>query len=220
MACDTPQGWLSYLIWPRRCPACGQRRNIRIWVVEGFYILASVLLVLYPPYKIGTILGMVVLAYFGTVVLIDLEYRLIMHPVSLGGAGLGLIIGVVRVGWAEALIGGVVGYGIMVVLYMLGYVIIKLVGRIRGQAVNDVALGYGDVNLSGVLGLMLGYRLIIYALLTAVVVGGVVSLVYLIIKVATRKYQAFMALPYGPFLVFGAVIFIYFRDQVLALLGG
>jgi len=189
-------------------------------VVEAFFIAASVLLMLYPPYRIGYLIGLVVLVYFGAVVLIDLEYRLIMHPVSIVGAVLGLGVGVMRVGWTKALLGGVVGFAIMGLLYLLGVALIKLVSRARGRPVNDVALGFGDVNLSGVLGLMLGSPLVIYALVAAVLTGGVVSLVYLIIKLITRRYQAFMALPYGPFLVLGAVIFIFFRDLVLALIGG
>ena len=218
--CDTTQTWLNYLVWPRKCPVCGQRRRLRVWLVEGFFILASIFLILYPPYKIGYLLGLVVLAFFGLVVLTDLEYRLIMHPVSLVGAFIGLGVGVLRVGWVQALLGGVLGAVIMGLLYLLGVMLIKLVDRARGRPVNDVALGFGDVTLSGVLGLMLGSPLIIYALVAAILLGGVVSLVYLIIKLVTRKYQAFMALPYGPFLVFGAAIFIYFREQLLGLIGG
>lgn len=85
---------------------------------------------------------------------------------------------------------------------------------------DDVALGFGDVNLSGVLGLMLGWPIILFGLGVAVLIGGAVSLVYIIVKLITRRYQALMALPYGPFLVLGAVLFIYFRDLVIALTGG
>ena len=62
-----------------------------MWIVEVFFIVASVFISYSPPNKLGYWLGMVVLAYFGVVVLIDLEYRLIMHPVSLFGAVLGLL---------------------------------------------------------------------------------------------------------------------------------
>ena len=189
-------------------------------MVEVFYILASVISGYSPPDQLGYILGIVVLAYFGVVVLIDLEYRLIMHPVSIFGAVLGLIVGILRVGWVKALIGGVAGFGIMWLIYMLGILIIKLIDRARGRPVNDVALGFGDVNLSGVLGLMLGWPLIIFSLVVAVLIGGVVSLIYIVIKLITGKYHAFMALPYGPFLVLGAVILIYFRDLVLKVFGG
>jgi leader peptidase (prepilin peptidase)/N-methyltransferase len=188
--------------------------------VEVFYIVASIWISYSPPHGLGYWLGMIVLAFFGVVVLIDLEYRLIMHPVSIIGAGLGLIVGIMRVGWLKALVGGVVGFGVMWLLYMLGVLIIKLINRRRGQSVNDVALGFGDVNLSGVLGLMLGWPLILVGLVVAVLIGGLVSLIYIIVMLITRKYQAFAALPYGPFLVIGAVALIYFSDYILAFLGG
>jgi leader peptidase (prepilin peptidase)/N-methyltransferase len=218
--CDTTQSWVNYLLWPRRCPTCHQPRNIRVWVVELFYIAASIFISYSPPNRLGYWLGMIVLAYFGIVVLIDLEYRLIMHPVSIVGAVLGLVIGFLRVGWIRTLEGGVVGFGIMWLLYLFGALIIKVVNRRKGQQVNDVALGFGDVNLSGVLGLMIGWPLVLVGLVVAVLVGGLVSLIYIIIKLITRKYSAFMALPYGPFLVLGAVLLIYFQDLVKVLIGG
>jgi leader peptidase (prepilin peptidase)/N-methyltransferase len=154
------------------------------------------------------------------VVLIDLEYRLIMHPVSLFGAALGVIVGILRVGVGKTLLGGVVGFAIMWLFYQLGVLIIKLVNRRKGEPVNDVALGFGDVNLSGVLGLMLGWPLILLGLVVAVVLGGLISLIYILVMLVTRKYHAFAALPYGPFLVIGAVLLIYLQDLVQLLVGG
>jgi leader peptidase (prepilin peptidase)/N-methyltransferase len=217
--CDTNQSWVNYLVWPRQCANCGYRRNRRVWLVEGFYVIASVLLALYPPARIGYVLGLIVLGYLGLVVLTDLEYRLIMHPVSIFGAGLGLVVGFINVGWWKTLLGGVAGFAVMGVFYILGALIMKLVSR-RRQLVDDIALGFGDVNLSGVLGLMLGWPVILFGLFVAVFIAGFVSLIYIIVKVLTRKYQAFLALPYGPFLIIGAAIFIYFKDLVLQLIGG
>jgi leader peptidase (prepilin peptidase)/N-methyltransferase len=218
--CDSNQKLFSYFIWPRKCPVCSHARGYRVWITEICYIVASILISQYPPRGLGYLMGMVVLVYFGVVVLIDLEYRLIMHPVSLVGAVIGLVVGIMRVGWMKALIGGLVGFGIMWLLFMIGVLIIRLIDRARGRPVNDVALGFGDVNLSGVLGLMLGWPLILVSLIVSVLIGGLVSLIYIVFKLITGKYSAFMALPYGPFLVIGAVIFIYFGDLVLKILGG
>jgi prepilin signal peptidase PulO-like enzyme (type II secretory pathway) len=220
IVCDTDQNWINYLVWPRQCPNCQQRRSIRVWIVELFFIICSVFISISPPHKIGYWLGMVVLAYFGVVVLIDLQYRLIMHPVSLFGVALGLVVGFLRVGWMRTLIGGVAGFVLMWLIYQLGVLLMKLINRRRGQPVNDVAFGFGDVNLSGVLGLMLGWPLILVGLVVAVLIGGLVSLIYILVMLVTRRYQAFAALPYGPFLVLGAVVLIYFTDLVAALLGG
>ena len=67
---------------------------------------------------------------------------------------------------------------------------------------------------------MLGWPLILIGLVVAVLIGGVVSLIYIIVMLVTHKYQAFSALPYGPFLVFGALILIYFQAVLAALVGG
>jgi prepilin signal peptidase PulO-like enzyme (type II secretory pathway) len=80
------------------------------------------------------------------------------------------------------------------------------------------ALGFGDVNLSGVLGLILGWPLILPTLFLSILIGGVVSLVYMLTMLAFRRYQLLMAIPYGPFLVSGAVLLIFFRDSVLSRL--
>jgi leader peptidase (prepilin peptidase)/N-methyltransferase len=218
--CDTTQAWSNYLVWPRKCPTCGLRRNLRVWLVELIFMVASVLLSFYPPAKLGYWLGLILLAYLGVVVLVDLEYRLIMHPISILGGILGLVIGWLNVGWWRTLLGGVVGFAIMGLFYLIGIFIMKQVSRRRGQLVDDVALGFGDVNLSGVLGLMLGFPVIIVGLGVAVFIAGIVSLGFIIVKLITRQYHAFMALPYGPFLVLGAVVLIYFRDLLLQLIGG
>lgn len=217
--CDSRQSWRSYFIWPRICPVCGHKRGLRVWIVEAFYVLASVLLSLHSPDHIGYWLGLILLGFFGVVVIIDLEYRLIMHPVSIFGAVLGSVVGILRVGWLKTLEGGAAGFAVMWLLYMLGVLIIKLVGKARGQPVNDVALGFGDVNLGGVLGLMLGWPLILVGLVVAVLIAGVVSVVYILIKLIRGQYQALMAIPYGPFLVTGAGLLIYFSDALLKLLG-
>jgi prepilin signal peptidase PulO-like enzyme (type II secretory pathway) len=220
LKCETVQGWLNYLFWPRQCIACKKRRSWRTWAVELIYILITLWLWKSPPEELGFVVGLIVLVYFGVVVVIDLEHRLILHPVSIFGAVMGLIVGVYLHGWGRTLLGGAAGFGIMWLLYLLGEAILKLVARLRGQRVNDVALGFGDVNLSGVLGLIIGWPAILVALVLAVFIGGVVSLFYLALMVVMRKYHMFLALPYGPFLVAGAVLVLYFREAMLQIFGG
>ena len=211
---------VNYWLWPRRCPACGKRRSWRVWLVEALFAALAVWLWHTPPATIGFWGGWLLLAYFGVVVVIDMEYHLILHPVSLVGAVIALALGWMLNGLPNTLIGGVVGFGAMWLLYMLGELVLRLAARLRGQTVDDVALGFGDVNLSGVLGLLLGWPGILVGLVLAIFIGGAVSLVYIVGMVVTRRYKMFMALPYGPFLVAGAVMIIYFRDAVIGYLQG
>jgi len=161
--------------------------------------------------------GLLILAYFGIVVVIDYEHRLILHPISVVGAGIGLFIGSYLHGIGSALLGGVVGFGSMLLLYWLGEILLRLAARLRGQTVDDVALGFGDVNLSGVIGLLLGFPGVVLGLFLAILIGGAVSFLYLVFMLVLRRYRMFMALPYGPFLVSGAVILLFFRNFIASL---
>lgn len=217
--CDTAQPLVRYFFWPRKCQHCETRRAYRAWWVEVIYVAVAMWSWNNPANKLNFLLTWLCLIYFGVIVVIDLEHRLIMHPVSWVGVGLGLVVGTARNGWLETLIGGAVGYASMWLLYWLGELIIKGLARIRKQALDDVALGFGDVNLSGVLGLMLGWPLILPGLVLAILIGGLVSLVYMIVMLSLRRYRLFTALPYGPFLIAGAFWLLFFGESILSLLG-
>jgi hypothetical protein len=44
----------------------------------------------------------------------------------------------------------------------------------------------------------------------AIILAGVVSLLYLVLAAVTRRYQAFTFIPYGPFMIAGAAALIFF----------
>ncbi|MCK5316124.1 MAG: prepilin peptidase [Anaerolineales bacterium] len=219
LTCEDEQNWANYLIWPRHCPSCGHRRSRRTWIVEILYVSASLWLWLSPPSNFNFTIGLILLIYFGIVTVIDLEYRLILHPVSLFGAALGLFIGIYLHGVKSTLLGGVVGFSVMFLLYYLGILFMRWLSRRRGEIAEDEeAIGFGDVNLSGVIGLLLGWPGIVAGLILTILLAGVVSFIYLLFQLISRRYQAFMAIPYGPFLVASAVILLYFIDTFKELI--
>jgi leader peptidase (prepilin peptidase)/N-methyltransferase len=142
-----------------------------------------------------------------------------MHPVSIFGAVLGLGVGTWLHGFTATLIGGAAGFAIMFGLYMLGSLFARGISRLRGEALDEDALGFGDVNLTGILGLILGWPGITMGLVFAILLGGLVSGIYMLAMLLTRRFKAFTAIPYGPFLIAGAMLLIYFRTSILELLG-
>lgn len=221
--CGTPFAWADYLTL-RACHSCGERRSLRTWLVQILTIASFVYLWLFPSKALGIPLGMIVLIYFGIIIVIDLEHRLILHPTSLFGAILGLIVGTYIhsridgfwLGLGKSLLGGVFGFGVMFLLYQFG----TLVARIRarrmqtaGQADDEEeALGGGDVYLAGVLGLMLGWPFIWNALLLGVLLGGIVSIVFLLTLLVRQRYssEALMTfIPYGPYFIISALYILF-----------
>jgi len=86
--------------------------------------------------------------------------------------------------------------------------------RKRGEDIDEVALGFGDVNLAGVIGLLLGWPGVIAGVFLAIIIGGAISGLFLLLQLFRKRYEAFQALPYGPFLVISVVLLLYYSQFV------
>jgi leader peptidase (prepilin peptidase)/N-methyltransferase len=214
-ACQTKVKWSDYLFF-RECSHCGKRRNLRTFIIQFLMVVATVWIWIFPGQALPFPLGFILLIFLAVVLIIDLEHRVILHPISIIGAILSLAIGIflrsgqsLTFGITSTLLGGATGFGIMLVFYFLGEVFVKRMAKKRGLSSDEVALGFGDVNLSGILGLLLGWQLIFVCLFFAILVGGLVSLVIIVGMLIAKKYKAFTAIPYAPFLILSAVYFLF-----------
>jgi len=196
------------------CQQCGARASVRHKIVWMFGPLLAGLLYIFPIESLGNFGALLWLIYFGLVVVIDMEYRLILHPVSLVGAFLGFIFGSLNHGVLNTLIGGAAGFGIMLIFYYLGELFVRILSKSRGEEISEIALGFGDVNLAGVIGLLLGWPGVGGGIFLALILGGIFSGIYLVVQLINKKYQAFQALPYGPFLVLSVVMLFYISQMV------
>ena len=101
----------------------------------------------------------------------------------------------------------------MLAFYVMGIGFIKITSKLRGP-IDEVALGFGDVNLSCVIGLILGWPGIGAGLIITLLLSGIISLIYILYKIARKQYRPDLALPFGPFLVASAVFLIYLKDTI------
>jgi leader peptidase (prepilin peptidase) / N-methyltransferase len=217
-SCGREQSWIMYLFWPRNCPHCHQPRKWRTWLVEAVIIMFTLWLWVDPTPSLGFIIGLIVLIYFATVIVIDLEHHLILHPTSVVGGILGIGVGIWRHGVLETLLGGLAGLGFMFALYLFGVLFVRFVVRRNRESFSEEALGFGDVILGAILGLFLGWPGVLGGLFLAILLAGLASLVYIVITALFRRYRAFTFIPYGPFLIFSAAALIFLNDTILSLL--
>lgn len=214
--------------WHGQCEGCGRPRPARaVWVeialAVGFGGLwgwanspaaSSQVALGHSPADVFAA-GALVLSALTLITVIDIEHRLILWRTVWPSAILFAIIGVWLRGWERTLLGGVVGYGVVWVLYLFGFVFSAAVARWRGQPLDEIAFGGGDVNLAGLIGLLVGWAGIVLALFIAVFAGGFYALGFMLVQAARRRYNPYTAIPYGPFLVFGGAV-VYAFGPLLA----
>lgn len=204
--------------WPLTAQAVGEYiHSPRKFVVHIALLLASIYIFQNPPGDFSPYLLAFVLAYFALVAVIDIEHRLVLHPVSIFGALTLGAIGIVRHELLPTLLGGAAGFLLMLGLYFSGELIGRLLARLRKQAWQETALGFGDVNLAGVIGLLMGWPAVMPALFAGVLLAGVYSLVFVFVSLLRGKYSMFASIPYAPFLCAGAVLIVLLGVYNVAL---
>ena len=213
--CDHAFNIIYYILWPSKCPSCGKKVEIRHWVVRISLMLLGMFAWLYGSgIALAFIPALLVIIYFLLVVVIDIEHRLIIHPVSIFGAVLGFVIGFSLHGIKVTLLGGIAGFISMLTLYLFGRIFMGWLDRLRHRSSGEDALGFGDVILGGVLGLFLGFPGIFISIVLAILSAGVVSLIYILVTLLKREYHANLTIPYGPFLVLGAFVMLFLRNYL------
>lgn len=191
------------------CAYCRRAQRLRFWVVTALFIILGGVFWLFPPQRVGIWRGLILMSYFGVVFVVDLEHKLILRSTNIAGIIICGYLGWAMHGFKDTLLGGLAGFGIMLALYYFGLLFTWLLSRRREEVVDEVALGFGDVNLSLILGLLLGWPGITAGLFFAVMAGGVGSGIYLLVNKLTKGYENFTAIPYAPFLLLGTAFLVF-----------
>ena len=207
--CSAKISWVDYLLL-HRCTSCGKSRTVRSFIMLGLIPVLSVYLRFFPPRQLELPLAYILLIFLLLVGTIDIEHRLILHMTSIAGGLIGLGIGIHLHGIITTLLGGAAGFGVMLVFYYFGELFVRYMSKRRNETTDEVALGFGDVNLAGVTGLLLGWPAIILGLLFTILAGGLISLLIVVVMLLRRNYKAFFAIPYGPFMIL-SIFYLLFR---------
>ncbi len=206
--CSSVLPWRDYFLF-HKCAACGKSRTGRTYIIQGLIPILTIYLWLVRPVQVEFPLAFILLIYLMLIAIIDIEHRLILHITSLAGAVIGLVIGIRLHGVVFTLVGGAIGFGVMLAFYYLGELFVRYMSKRRNETIDEVALGFGDVNLAGITGLLLGWPGIILGLLFAILAGGLISLLIVISMLIRRQYKAFSAIPYGPFMILSILVLLF-----------
>jgi len=182
----------SYLRLKGRCRYCRNRISLRYPLVE---LLAGVMTFIWWR-RIGLSadgISLLILTYaLIAIALIDAEHQIIPNKITYSLILFGLVIRWMQGEWLAALIGGLVGGGI---LFLIALIYPK-------------GMGIGDVKFLAMAGVFLGWYNAIWVLLLGSVLGTVVMLPLLWLRKMDRKTP----FAFGPFLVVATLLIIYCKD--------
>jgi len=216
-AADWPA--LAHLLLARgRCAHCGAWRGWRAPLVEAVCAAGAVYLWRWADGDVGGFYAAVIVSFiFLLIAVIDIEHRLVLWRVVWVSAIVLAVLGSLSPerGWQKTLTGGLVGYGLVFVMFLFGQAYMWLAARRRGQPLEEIAFGGGDVNLAGLVGLAVGWSGVLLAVFIGILTAGLFSLGVLVVQILRRRYNPHTPFAYGPFLVLGGMA-IYLHGRSIA----
>lgn len=199
-----PPGWLALgrRMWGGgRCPDCGLRTRRRALLVEGTTAISFAILPFFVEEPANLLFGALYVAILILVIVTDLEHRLILHAVTVPGTLLALVGSIFINGNSLlfALLGAVIGFVVFFAFFWLGKTLF-----------GPGALGFGDVTLSTMMGAMVGFPAIIFALTLGILLGGVLTFLFMLLgRLSLRSHVA-----YGPFLAVAGIVIIIWGEEL------
>jgi leader peptidase (prepilin peptidase) / N-methyltransferase len=192
---------ISYLILKGKCRNCSEPISIRYPVVE----LLSGLLAVSLLYRFGPTVSFLIYYLWACVLLvitfIDLDIQIIPDRLSLGGIVAGLLVLYwLPVTYKDALLGLVLGGGLLLAIIYGYYFLTKKEG-----------MGGGDVKLLAMIGVFTGWQGVLFTVFISSLMGTMVGIPYGLIKQGTLK----AAIPFGPFLALGALLYVFWGQQII-----
>jgi leader peptidase (prepilin peptidase) / N-methyltransferase len=189
---------VSWLLLRGRGRCCGEKISARYPLAEvglGLAYLATVLA--FRDDLVQLLLGLVFVTALMAVTITDLEQRIIPNKILMAATLIGLAI--VAVGDPSSLperaIAAAAAGGLLFAAALL----------------YPSGMGLGDVKLAAVMGFFLG-RAVAPALFIALLAGSLVGLAMIAREGASARKKA---IPFGPFLAFGALVGLLFGNQLV-----
>lgn len=200
---------LSFIVLKRRCRYCKKKISYIYPTVE---IITGILFVL-AFLKVGiNNTELVRLFYFWFVITIliivfiyDLKYYIILDRVILPATIIIFFINVFILN--SSILTSILNYGFAVLIGGLFFFIQFYLTKGKG-------IGGGDIRLGLFMGAVTGWYEIIYALIIAYLLGGIISIAFILFKKANLSTK----LPFAPFLTIATFIILLYNDYIQTLI--
>lgn len=195
---------ISYLILRGKCRKCGIAISAKYPAIEFLTGMMAVATWVYFDMTGSAIVYFIFISSLIVTTFIDIKYKIIPNAVTLPGIPIALIAAsfiLPEMTPLKGIIGILAGGGS---LYSVALIYSLLTGK--------EGMGGGDIKLLAMIGALTGIKGVILTVLLSSISGTVAGIGTMIFQ---RKKDLKLAIPFGPFLSLGAIIYIFFGDQLI-----
>lgn len=190
---------ISYMLQKGKCRGC----QSRISPIYPFFELLTGILFATSPLVIGwsgeLVVALTLISMFIIIVVSDIHYMIIPDKILIWFAGIFLLerIFIPLSPWWNTLLGAATGFVLLLVIAI----------------VSKGGMGFGDVKLYALLGLVLGFKLVLLSFFFSTLLGAVIGGLALLFKIVKRKQP----IPFGPFIAAGTLTAYYWGSELIDL---
>ena len=193
---------LSYLLLRGRCRHCGASISLRYPVVELTAGLFAVAVYARSGLSWESLVLYAFVAALLVVTFIDIDHQIIPDVITYPGIVIGFLssLALQHITYMDSLMGILLGGGMLLLVASGYYFLTKKEG-----------MGGGDIKLLAMIGAFLGWQSTIFTIFVGSAVGTVVGIAMALRTKGGRK----MAVPFGPFLAVGALVYLFFGEEIV-----
>jgi leader peptidase (prepilin peptidase) / N-methyltransferase len=194
---------ISYVLLRGKCRYCRNPISFQYPLIEGITALSSLILFITFGLSLSYLFYFLFVAALIVITAIDLYHQIIPDVISLPGIAVGLAASLIlpQITFFNSLVGMLLGGGSLFLVATLYQWLFKREG-----------MGGGDVKLLAMIGAFLGWKAVVLTILLGSLIGSITGIILIILKGKDFKY----AIPFGPFLSLGAVIALFYENEIIA----
>lgn len=190
---------ISYMFQKGKCRGCQSRISPIYPTME----LLTGLLFATAPLVIGwsgeLVVALTLISMFMIIIVSDINYMIIPDKILIWFAGFFLLerIFMPLTPWWDSLIGAATGFILLLIIAL----------------VSKGGMGFGDVKLYAVIGVILGFKLVLLSFFFSTLFGAVIGGLALLFNIVKRKQP----IPFGPFIAAGTLTAYYWGQDIIDL---
>jgi leader peptidase (prepilin peptidase) / N-methyltransferase len=190
---------ISYFLQGGKCRGC----KSRISPIYPIFELLTGFLFMTAPLVIGwsgeLVVALTLISMFMIIIVSDIHYMLIPDKILIWFAGIFLLERIIWPlnPWWDSFLGAVTGFTLLFIIAL----------------VSKGGMGGGDVKLYALLGLVLGFKLVLLSFFLSTLFGAVIGGLALLFKIVKRRQP----IPFGPFIAAGTLTAYYWGSELIDL---